>query len=185
MILNDSQIKYRCETEDMIAPFLPVPEEDGVLSYGLSSFGYDVRIGNKLRKYNKDRIDYLDPKAGVYSGDYSDEERDDIFILEPHGFYLASTIEYFRIPKDLMCICVGKSTYARLGIIINVTPIEPGFEGNITIEISNTNTVPVFLYANEGIGQFLFFQGKQPMRTYADKKGKYQGQKGITMTRMK
>jgi len=185
MILNDSQIKHRCETQDMIAPFLLVPEEDGVLSYGLSSFGYDVRIGNKIRKYNKDCIGYLDPKAGVCSEDYNDEISKDVFILEPHGFYLASTIEYFKIPKDLMCICVGKSTYARCGIIINVTPIEPGFEGNITIEISNTNNVRVLLYANEGIGQFLFFQGKQPMRTYADKKGKYQGQIGITMPRMK
>ena len=158
-----------------------------VLSYGLSSFGYDVRITEKFRLFTNANGGIIDPKKGgedclVDAKIHKDDDGCDYVILPPNSYVLGVTHEYFKIPRNVMVLCVGKSTYARCGAIVNVTPIEPGFHGNVVIEISNSTSLPMKVYVNEGIAQFIFFRGNRECRTsYADRKGKYQGQTGVRL----
>lgn len=184
---NDSWIRERA-ADGMIAPFADgqVKEADGVkvISYGLSSFGYDMRVADEFLIFSPatGEMTVVDPKAMDdramvrYQGD--------VCIIPPNSFALARSVEYFRMPRNVLGICLGKSTYARVGVITNFTPFEPGWEGYVTIEISNTTPLPAKIYANEGIAQVLFFEGDQPEVTYADRKGKYQAQTGITTARV-
>jgi len=180
MILNDTQItEYGMK---MIDPFTPSSVRSGVISYGLSSFGYDIRIGSKFRVFMPSCFvtTAVDPKN--FDSDLLEEVDVVGHILIPSNSYaLGLSMEYIRMPPDVMAIVVGKSTYARCGIIVNVTPLEPGWEGYITMEISNNTPHPAVIYAEEGIAQVLFFKGEAPNITYATKGGKYQHQKEITM----
>ena len=155
----------------------------GVVSYGLSSYGYDIRVADEFKIFTNVGGTVVDPKN--FDEKNIVDFKGDVCIVPPNSFALARTIEYFKMPRDVLAICLGKSTYARCGIIVNVTPFEPGFEGHITIEISNTTPLPAKIYANEGIAQALFLQGYEICEvSYADKKGKYQRQKGITLPRI-
>lgn len=164
-----------------IEPYAPQQDRPGVISYGLTSYGYDARVGRKYKICTHFRnIEVIDPKA-IRPDTFVDHEGD-YCIIPPHGFALAETIEHFEIPRHVLVVCVGKSTYARCGIIVNVTPLEPEWKGKITVEISNTTPYPVKIYSGEGIMQLLFFTGVASCRTsYADKKGKYQDQTGLTL----
>jgi dCTP deaminase len=180
----DSWIREMSQKNSMIEPFSEEQVGKDVVSYGLSSYGYDIRVSNEFKIFTNLNSTVVDPKhfddANVidYVGD--------ICIVPPNSFALARTVEYFKIPRDVLAICLGKSTYARCGIIVNVTPFEPEFEGHITIEISNTTPLPAKIYANEGIAQVLFLEGDEPCEvSYKDKKGKYQKQTGITLPRIK
>ena len=172
------------QTHGMIEPFVEGQVRAGVVSYGLSSFGYDIRVADEFRIFTPatGQLSVIDPKAiddramVPYQGE--------VCIIPPNSFALARTVEYFRIPRNVLTICLGKSTYARCGIIVNVTPFEPEWEGYVTIEISNTTPLPAKIYANEGIAQVIFFEGEAPETSYADRKGKYQGQHGITLPRL-
>lgn len=180
----DLWIKEKSITENMISPFIDTQISEGIISYGVSSYGYDIRVGNKFKIFTNVNSTVVDPKNFDVSNvvDFTG----DVCIIPPNSFALASTIEYFKIPRDILAICVGKSTYARCGIIVNVTPFEPEFEGNITIEISNTTPLPAKIYANEGIAQVLFLAGDgEPNISYKDKNGKYQKQNDITLPRIK
>ena len=170
---------------NMIEPFVEGQISQGAISYGLSSFGYDIRVANEFRIFTPatGRLTVVDPKAIDESA--MAQYEGDVCIIPPNSFALARTVEYFRIPRNVITVCLGKSTYARCGIIVNVTPFEPAWEGFVTLEISNTTPLPAKIYANEGIAQVLFFEGEEPEITYADRKGKYQGQTGITLPRMK
>jgi dCTP deaminase len=169
--------------EGMITPYCEGLVGEGVVSYGLSSYGYDIRVSDEFKIFTNINAQVVDPK------DFDDANvvdfKGDVCIVPPNSFALARTVEYFKMPSDVLAICLGKSTYARCGIIVNVTPFEPGFEGHITIEISNTTPLPAKIYANEGIAQVLFLQGdEQCETTYADRKGKYQKQTGITLPKI-
>ena len=180
---SDNWIKNKAETEEMISPFCDKQIAKGKISYGLSSYGYDIRVGNKFKIFTNVNSTLVDPKHFDEKNvvDFTGDE----CIVPANSFALASTIEYFKMPKDVLAICLGKSTYARCGIIVNVTPFEPEFEGHITIEISNTTPLPAKIYANEGIAQVLFLQGDEKCNiSYKDKKGKYQKQQGITLPRI-
>jgi dCTP deaminase len=167
----------------MIEPFVDDQVRQGVISYGVSSYGYDVRVGDDFKVFTNVYNTVVDPK-NFDSKSFVDIKAD-VCIIPPNSFALASTIEYFRIPRDILTVCLGKSTYARCGIIVNVTPFEPEWEGHVTIEISNTTPLPAKIYANEGIAQVLFFQGDEPCTTsYKDKKGKYQAQRGVTLPKI-
>lgn len=168
-------------------------DEVKIVSYGLSSYGYDVRIADTFKVFTSpygnvnDLADVvLDPK--VFDDKHYQEvhaARDGRLIIPPGGFVLGHTVEYFRVPRDILIVCLGKSTYARLGLVVNVTPLEPEWEGQVVIEISNTTNRPVAIHANEGIAQFIFMQGSSPCRvSYADRAGKYQGQKGVTTAKV-
>jgi len=179
----DNWIKKMSLEHKMIEPFCNDQVSKGKISYGLSSYGYDIRVAREFKIFTNINNTVVDPK------DFDDrnvvEFEGDVAIIPPNSFALARTIEYFRVPRDVLCICLGKSTYARCGIIVNVTPFEPEFEGHITIEISNTTPLPAKIYANEGIAQVLFLQGDEDCDiSYKDKKGKYQAQKGITLPRI-
>jgi dCTP deaminase len=155
----------------------------GVISYGLSSYGYDVRIADEFKIFTNINHTVVDPK------DFDPRSFVDVkakeCIIPPNSFALARSVEYFRIPRNVLVVCVGKSSYARCGIIVNVTPLEPEWEGIVTLEVSNTTPLPARIYAGEGIAQFLFFEGNEPCETsYADKKGKYQAQQGLTLPRL-
>lgn len=167
----------------MIQPFEPKQvKTGGVISYGLSSYGYDIRVANEFKIFTDVNNTVVDPKAFDPRSlvDYTGP----VCIIPPNSFALARTVEYFKIPRNVMTICVGKSTYARCGLIVNVTPFEPEWEGFATLEISNTTPLPAKVYANEGIAQLLFFESDEPCQvSYADKQGKYQGQVGITLPR--
>jgi dCTP deaminase len=168
---------------NMIEPFVDDQVRQGVISYGVSSYGYDVRVGDDFKVFTNVYNTVVDPK-NFDSKSFVDIKAD-VCIIPPNSFALASTIEYFRIPRDILTVCLGKSTYARCGIIVNVTPFEPEWEGHVTIEISNTTPLPAKIYANEGIAQVLFFQSDEPCaRSYKDKKGKYQAQRGVTLPRL-
>lgn len=171
--------------QQMIEPFVDSQIARGTISYGLSSFGYDIRVADEFRIFTSatGRLTVIDPKAIDES--LMAPHQGEVCIVPPNSFALARTVEYFRIPSNVITLCVGKSTYARCGIIVNVTPFEPGWEGYVTLEISNTTPLPAKIYANEGIAQVLFFEGEQPDVTYADRAGKYQRQHGITLPRMK
>ena len=167
----------------MIEPFVDDQVRQGVISYGVSSYGYDVRVGDEFKVFTNVYNTVVDPK-NFDPKSFVDIKADQC-VIPPNSFALASTIEYFRIPRDVLTVCLGKSTYARCGIIVNVTPFEPEWEGHVTIEISNTTPLPAKIYANEGIAQVLFFQSDEPCaRSYKDKKGKYQAQRGVTLPRL-
>ena len=167
----------------MIEPFESNQVRAGVISYGVSSYGYDMRVAPEFKIFTNVLSSIVDPKN--FDPKSFVDIRADVCIIPPNSFALASTIEYFRIPRDILTICLGKSTYARCGIIVNVTPFEPEWEGHVTIEISNTTPLPAKIYANEGIAQVLFFQSDEPCATsYKDKKGKYQAQRGVTLPKM-
>lgn len=184
MILCDWQIKELVFTNHpMIEPFAPRRTEVKI-SNGLSSFGYDLTLDTDIRFIRSGTIDPL-----TFKQDVEDNKLEIInlplddklsFFIPPHGFVLAKTVEYFKMPNNVMGICVGKSTYARCGLVVNVTPIEPGWEGYITLELSNTTDSNIRVYCNQGIAQLCFFRGSEPDKTYADKRGKYQGQKEVT-----
>jgi len=179
----DSWIREMSLKEEMISPFCEEQVGKNVVSYGLSSYGYDIRVGREFKIFTNVNSTLVDPKN--FDENNVIDVVSDVAIVPPNSFALARTVEYFKMPKDVLAICLGKSTYARCGIIVNVTPFEPGFEGHITIEISNTTPLPAKIYANEGIAQVLFLQGDTPCEvTYADKKGKYQSQTGITLPRI-
>ena len=179
----DSWIKRMALEHRMIEPFVDDQVREGVISYGVSSYGYDVRVGDEFKVFTNVYNTVVDPKN--FDSKSFVDIRADVCIIPPNSFALASTIEYFRIPRDILTICLGKSTYARCGIIVNVTPFEPEWEGHVTIEISNTTPLPARIYANEGIAQVLFFQGDEPCeKSYKDKKGKYQAQRGVTLPKL-
>ena len=182
-ILSDRWIRQQAKTKRMIDPFVEKQTREGVISYGLSSYGYDARVGREFKIFTNVDSAVVDPKA-FSSASFVDRETD-ICIVPPNSFALATTIEYFRVPRDVLVVCLGKSTYARCGIIVNVTPLEPEWEGHVTIEISNTTPLPARIYAGEGICQFLFFQGNEACETsYADRKGKYMRQRGVTLPKL-
>ncbi len=187
MILNDMEIERLCLEQQMITPFVneQVSQDDGhrVISYGLSSFGYDIRLAEEFHTLNTPTPIVIDPK-NFEKSNIVIHPATKSFTIAANGFVLALTKEYFRIPEDIMTLCVGKSTYARCGIIVNVTPFEPGWEGYAVLEISNTAPIPAKIYPNEGIAQVIFFRGERPAVTYADKKGKYQKQTGMTYAKV-
>ncbi len=167
----------------MIEPFEDRQVRDGVISYGVSSYGYDMRVASEFRIFTNVLNSVVDPKA--FDTNSFVEFEGDVCIVPPNSFALARSVEYFRIPRDVLAICVGKSTYARCGLIVNVTPFEPEWEGYVTLEISNTTPLPARVYANEGIAQVLFYRGEEaPEVSYADKRGKYQMQHGVTLPRL-
>lgn len=183
-ILNDIEIESLCLQHDMINPFVRKAQEDSVVSYGLSSYGYDARLAGDFKIFTNVHSALIDPK------DFKNESFVEVqgashCIIPPNSFVLARTKEYFKIPRDVLAVCVGKSTYARCGIIVNVTPLEPEWEGHVTLELSNTTPLPAKVYAEEGICQFLFLRGNPCMRSYKDKAGKYQCQTDITLPKIK
>jgi dCTP deaminase len=183
-IKPDHWIRRMALEHKMIEPFVDRQVRAGTISYGLSSFGYDIRVADEFRIFTPatGQLTVVDPKAideramAPYQGE--------VCIIPPNSFALARTVEYFRIPRNVLCVCLGKSTYARIGVIVNITPFEPEWEGHVTIEISNTTPLPCKIYANEGIAQVLFFEGEEPEVSYADRKGKYQAQTGITLPKL-
>jgi dCTP deaminase len=179
VILNDRQIAELC-ADGMITPWVDEQVTIGI-SYGLSSYGYDMRVAPVFKVFTNVHSVIVDPKNFRESSFV--EVRGDC-VIPPNSFALARSVELFRMPADVMAICVGKSTYARCGIVVNVTPLEPGWEGILTLEISNTTPLPARIYANEGIAQLIFFRGERPRVNYADRHGKYQGQTQITLPRM-
>ena len=182
-IKADRWIRQMALEHKMIEPFEDRQVRDGVVSYGLSSYGYDIRVANEFKVFTNINSTVVDPK-NFDSRSFVDLKTE-ICIIPPNSFALAKTVEYFRIPRDVLTICVGKSTYARCGLIVNVTPFEPEWEGYVTLEISNTTPLPARVYANEGIAQVLFFQSDEMCEvSYADKKGKYQKQQGLTLPRL-
>ena len=183
-VLSDKSIRKLAIENDMITPFQDKQVSNGKISYGLSSYGYDARVGQDFKIFTNVNSEIVDPKNFKPSNFVTKKVSE--CIIPPNSFVLAKTVEYFKIPKDVLCICVGKSTYARTGIICNVTPIENEFEGNIVIELSNTTPNPAKIYSNEGIAQFLFFKSEtQPETTYKSKNGKYQGQTTIQVAKIK
>ena len=167
----------------MIEPFVDEQTREGVISYGLSSYGYDARVSEEFKIFTNVDSATVDPKN--FNEKSFVDRTTDVCIVPPNSFALARTVEYFRIPRDVLVICLGKSTYARCGIIVNVTPLEPEWEGHVTLEFSNTTPLPARIYANEGACQFLFLKGEgAPEVSYADRKGKYMGQRGITVPKL-
>lgn len=185
MILPDKTIRDLAMNKDrpMIEPFADRQNAEGMISYGLSSYGYDARVADEFKIFTNVDSAIIDPKN--FSGESFVERKTDCCIIPPNSFALARTVEYFRIPRDTLVICLGKSTYARCGIIVNVTPLEPEWEGHVTLEFSNTTPLPAKIYANEGACQFLFLRGEDACDvSYADRGGKYQGQTGVTLPRI-
>ena len=182
-IKSDRWIRRMAQEHDMINPFYEKQVRQGVISYGLSSYGYDLRVADEFKIFTNVNSAIVDPKK-------FDEKSfvtitSDVCIVPPNSFALARSVEYFKIPRDVLTICVGKSTYARCGIIVNVTPFEPEWEGYVTLEISNTTPLPARIYANEGLCQILFFQSDESCEvSYKDKNGKYQAQKGIVLPKL-
>ncbi|MDP2966226.1 MAG: dCTP deaminase [Pelolinea sp.] len=182
-IVPDFRIREYAINQKMIDPFIDKQVRNGVISYGLSSYGYDIRVADEFKIFTNVNSAIVDPKQ--FDPRSMVDFKGDICVIPPNSFALAKTIEYFRIPRNILTICVGKSTYARCGIIVNVTPFEPEWEGFVTLEISNTTPLPARIYANEGIAQVLFFESDQPCEiSYADRKGKYQKQSDIMLPRL-
>ena len=182
-ILSDRWIRRMAQDKGMIEPFVDAQKREGIISYGLSSYGYDARVGTDFKIFTNVNSAVVDPKNFDQSSFV--DRTTDVCIIPPNSFALARTVEYFRIPRDVLVVCVGKSTYARCGIIVNVTPLEPEWEGHVTLEFSNTTPLPAKIYANEGACQFLFLQGNEPCEvSYRDKAGKYQGQRGVTLPKI-
>lgn len=184
-IQPDLWIREQAVNHGMIEPFVEKQnrEKNGqkIISYGLSSYGYDARCSDEFMIFTNVDNAIVDPKD--FSNQSFVERKTDVCVIPPNSFVLTRTVEYFRIPKDVLVICLGKSTYARCGLIVNVTPLEPGWEGHVTLEISNTTPLPARVYANEGVAQFLFFKGTACETSYADRNGKYMGQTGVTLPR--
>ena len=182
-IKSDRWITQMARANGMIEPFAEKQVREGGISYGVSSYGYDMRVAGEFKIFTNALSAIVDPKA--FDPKSFVEFEGDVCIVPPNSFALARSVEYFRIPRNVLTICVGKSTYARCGIITNVTPFEPEWEGYVTLEISNTTPLPAKVYAHEGIAQVLFFEGDEPpLVSYADKKGKYQGQTGVTLPKL-
>lgn len=182
-IKSDAWIRAMARDQKMIDPFEESQVREGVISYGLSSYGYDIRVADEFKIFTNINTTIVDPKN--FSRQSFVDFQGPVCIIPPNSFALARTVEYFRIPRSVLTVCVGKSTYARCGIIVNVTPFEPEWEGHATLEISNTTPLPARLYAAEGIAQVIFFEADQLCeRSYADKQGKYQAQQEITLPRI-
>src|SRR3569623_3449615 len=186
-IKSDRWIRRMAAEQGMIEPFEPgqIKQAGGrsIVSYGTSSYGYDVRCASEFKLFTDINTTIVDPKA--FDPNSFVEVRGDSCIIPPNTFALARTVEYFRIPRSVLTICLGKSTYARCGIIVTVTPLEPEWEGYVTLEFSNATPLPAKIYANEGAAQFLFLQGNAPCETsYADRAGKYMGQRGVTLPKL-
>ena len=182
-VLSDKWIKEMAKTNSMINPFEDKQVRGTKISYGLSSYGYDARVSNEFKIFTNINSEIIDPKNFKQNNFISKNGEE--CVIPPNSFVLSSTVEYFKIPNDVMVICLGKSTYARCGIIVNVTPLEPGWEGHVTLEFSNTTPLPAKIYANEGIAQFVFLKGNEkPDITYADRKGKYMRQSGVTLPKI-
>lgn len=182
-VMSDRWIRAETARSGMIEPFLERQQREGCISYGLSSYGYDARVADEFKIFTNVDNAVVDPKH--FTADSFVDRKTPICVVPPNSFVLARTVEYFRIPRDVLVICLGKSTYARCGIIVNVTPLEPEWEGHVTLEFSNTTPLPARIYANEGACQFLFLKGNEPCETsYADRAGKYMGQQGVTLPRL-
>ncbi|MFQ5881907.1 MAG: dCTP deaminase [Candidatus Methylomirabilales bacterium] len=182
-IKSDSWIRRMALDQKMIDPFVESQVREGVISYGLSSYGYDIRVADEFKIFTNINTTIVDPKH--FNRQSFVDFQGGVCVIPPNSFVLARTVEYFRIPRGVLTICVGKSTYARCGIIVNVTPFEPEWEGHATLEISNTTPLPARIYAGEGIAQVIFFEADQVCeRSYADKQGKYQAQREITLPRI-
>ncbi len=182
-IKADKWIKKMALERRMIEPFEDRQVRAGVISYGLSSYGYDIRVADEFKVFTNINSTVVDPKN--FDARSFVDVKAEVCIIPPNSFALAKTVEYFRIPRDVLTICVGKSTYARCGLIVNVTPFEPEWEGFVTLEISNTTPLPAKVYAYEGIAQVLFFQSDEICEvSYADKSGKYQRQQGLTLPKL-
>ncbi|GMQ96776.1 MAG: dCTP deaminase [Gammaproteobacteria bacterium] len=183
-IKSDKWIRRMAEQYGLIEPFEPMQVrtngDSRAISYGTSSYGYDVRCADEFKIFTNINSEIVDPKK--FSENSFVDFNGDVCIIPPNSFALARTVEYFRIPRDVLTICLGKSTYARCGIIVNVTPLEPEWEGHVTLEFSNTTPLPAKIYANEGVAQMLFFGADEECETsYKDRGGKYQGQLGVTL----
>ena len=182
-VLSDKWIKKMSKENDMISPFEENQVRGDSISYGLSSFGYDARVSNEFKVFTNVNSGIVDPKT--FKKDSFVTKRGKECVIPPNSFALARTVEYFKIPDDVLVICLGKSTYARCGIIVNVTPLEPGWEGHVTLEFSNTTPLPAKIYAYEGVAQFIFIRGKErPSVTYSKRKGKYMKQRGVTLPKI-
>ena len=179
----DHWIRKMALEQRMIEPFVDGQVRDGLISYGLSSYGYDIRVADEFRIFKSSKSTVVDPKA--FDADSFVDFRGETCIIPPNSFALGRTVEYFRVPRSVLTLCVGKSSYARCGIIVNVTPFEPEWEGYVTLEISNTTPLPAKIYGGEGIAQVLFFEADEECETsYADRKGKYQRQQSIVLPRL-
>ena len=179
----DHWIRKMALEQKMIEPFVDKQVRDGVISYGVSSYGYDIRVADEFMIFTNVHSAIVDPKH--FDTKSMVEFKGDVCIIPPNSFALARTVEYFRIPRNVLTICLGKSTYARCGLIVNVTPFEPEWEGYVTLEISNTTPLPAKIYANEGLAQVLFFEADDECEvSYADKKGKYQKQQSIVLPKL-
>ena len=182
-VQSDKWIKKMVKGYSMISPFEEKQVRGDKISFGVSSYGYDARVSNEFKIFTNVNSEIVDPKNFKPSNFVTKKSTE--CIIPPNSFVLASTIEYFKIPKDILVICLGKSTYARCGIIVNVTPLEPGWEGHVTLEFSNTTPLPAKIYANEGIAQLIFLKGNEtPEITYAERNGKYMGQTGVTLPKV-
>jgi len=183
-IKSDKWIREMSLKEKMISPFVDNQIRKGTISYGLSSYGYDIRVSDEYKVFTNVNNSVVDPKK--FDEKSFIDYKGDICIVPPNSFALARSIEYFKIPRNVLTVCLGKSTYARCGIIVNVTPFEPEWEGHVTLEISNTTPLPAKIYSNEGLCQVLFFESDEVCeKSYKDKKGKYQNQRGITLAKHK
>ena len=182
-ILVDWEIREYVKRYRMLDPFEESLKREGVISYGLSSMGYDIRVTDEFKIFTNVKQAIIDPKQ--FNTDSFVDIKAATCVIPPNSFALARSVEYFRLPRSVMGICLGKSSYARCGIVVNITPLEPEWEGHLTIEISNTTPLPARIYSFEGIAQVLFFEaGSLPEVSYADRKGKYQGQQGITLPKV-
>ena len=182
-VLSDKWIKKMAKGYKMISPFVSKQIRKGKISFGLSSYGYDARVSNDFKIFTDINSAVVDPKKFKKTSFISKKSK--ICIIPPNSFALARTVEYFKIPENVMVICLGKSTYARCGIIVNVTPLEPGWEGHVTLEFSNTTPLPAKVYANEGAAQFVFLKGnEEPAITYEKRNGKYMKQTGVTLPKV-
>jgi len=182
-VQSDKWIKKMAKEHDMIHPFQDSQIRGDKISFGVSSFGYDARVAEEFKIFTNVNSEIIDPKNFKPTNFITKNGSE--CIIPPNSFVLARTVEYFKIPNDVLVICLGKSTYARCGIIVNVTPLEPGWEGHVTLEFSNTTPLPAKIYANEGAAQFIFLRGDEvPEFTYSDRNGKYQGQKGVTLPKV-
>ena len=182
-VMPDTWIRKMATEHGMISPFTEAQRRDGVISYGVSSYGYDARVSDEFKIFTNLDSAVVDPKNFSDAGFV--DRKTDVCVIPPNSFALARTVEHFKIPRDVLVICLGKSTYARCGIIVNVTPLEPEWEGHVTLEFSNTTPMPARIYANEGAAQFIFLKADSVCETsYADRKGKYQGQMGVTLPRL-
>ena len=182
-VLSDKWIRKMAKSHKMISPFVPKQTRKGKISFGLSSFGYDARVSNDFKIFTNVNSAIVDPKN--FKKESFVSKKSNVCIIPPNSFALARTVEYFKIPENVLVICLGKSTYARCGIIVNVTPLEPGWEGYVTLEFSNTTPLPAKIYANEGAAQFIFLSGnEEPETTYDKRNGKYMKQTGVTLPKV-